>query len=335
MLQAGPKEDPLDFRAKGGDKQDIAAKRGQQPGQQQNGNTAPQQKQADQNVKPSQEAAKVKDKLQAGQALNKNSTAKGVEASKQTNAAGARQASDAKAQIAQLKQNIKQDQQPQQDARPSPGGVAAGAAVSNSTFATGGAMLGVDMGLIAAGGAMVDAWRFMNSIGQASATASGPTNQPAPRSSLADMPGIHTPDDNADDDTGAELKALEAQEAELAGIQDHYTENTEHHEWREDHCVDYHEIEAPAGTNVQDLNVLAEKPDQFDIDYVGMNLRDVQMRYNHDSQPQSAVNDIHAAAHAHGGNALQARKPASETHDLPPPEMAKLGRYADQVMSFG
>ena len=333
MLQAGPKEDPLNFGAEGGGKQDIAAKRGQQPGQQQNGNTAPQQKQADQNVKPSQEAAKVKDKLQAGQALNKNSTAKGVEASKQTNAAGAQQAKDAKAQIAQLKQNIKQEQ-PQQDTGPSPGGVAAGAAVNNATFATGGAMLGVDMGLIAAGGAMVDAWKFMNSVAQ---DKSEPfqTNAPSPRSSLADMPGIDTPDDGADGDAGAEIQALEAQEAELAGIQDHYTENTEHHEWREDYGVDYHDIEAPAGTNVQDLNMLAEKPDQFDIDYVGMNLRDVQMRYNYDSQPQTAANELHVAVHAHGGNALQAGKPASQSHELSPPEMARLGQYADQVMSLG
>lgn len=338
MLRAGPKEDPLDFHANGGGKADIAAKNRQQPEQQNNGDTAPQHKQAEQqlsqNDTPSQEATKVKDKLQAGQQLDKNSTAKGTDASKQTNSAGAQQAKDAKAQIQQLKQNIKQEQ-PQQDAAPSPERVAAGAAVGNPAFATGGAMLGVDMGMIAAGGAMIDAWKFMSSLAQDQSSSFGETQEPAPRSPMADMPGIDTPGDDAEQMADAEIKALEAQEAELAGIEEAYAENTEHHEWREEQAIDHHEIAAPAGTSADIVHEAERKPDEFDIDYVGMNLRDVQLKYGYDTQPQEAVDQLHAATHTHGDAAMTARKPASDEYELPPPELAKIGQYADQVMSFG
>jgi hypothetical protein len=336
VLRAGPKEDPLDFRGRDGGKQDVAEqKRQQEPGQEKHGHAAPhkQTAHARKDAKPSQEAAKTKDKLQAGQKLDKNSTAKGTDASMQTNSAGARQANDAKAQIQQLKQNIKQDQHPQQTVSPSPERAAAGAAVGNPAFATGGAVLGVDMGMIAAGGALYDLWKFTNSLGQDISSSFDETNTPAPRSPLADMPGVDTSED--DTDAGAELKALEAQEAELAGIEREYTENTQHHEWREEHGVDYHAIEAPAGEDVQELNKVEEKPDAFDIDYVGMNLRDVQLKYNYDKQPQEAASQLHTATREHGADAMKVRNSISDEYELPPPELAKIGKYADQVMSFG
>ena len=336
MLRAGPKEDPLDFRSRGGGKQAVADKSRHQPGQEKNGNTGPQQKQTNQNAKPSQEASRTKDKLQAGQKLDKNSTAKGTDASKQTNSAGAQQAKDAKAQIQQLKQNIKQEKQPQQDAGPSPERVAAGAAVGNPAFTTGGAMLGVDMGMLAAGGAMIDAWRFVSSLSKDQSEDYEVNPQPAPRSSLTDMPGIDKLADDIDaNEAEIEIKTLEFQEAEIAGIEAQYTDNTEHHEWREEYGVDHHEVEAPAGTNVEDLNKVVEKPDQFDIDYVGMNLRDVQLKYNYDRQPQTASHELHLAVREHGDAVMRVRQPARDDYELPPPELAKLDKYADQVMSLG